>query len=400
MAQIPVPPVSLAPPVGVDKKVGWKYLIGHHSAAQAGNAPAQAEMGQIYLGTRGVPADPKLAVAWSKAAADQGYANAQLWLGVMYRFGDEVPADHALAATWFRKAADQGDESAQHFLGEMYAKGLGVPKDPVQAFVWLDLAVTAEGDGWNRASYAKSRDEAAVKLTPAQRTKAGGLVKAWKPLPLTDDQKVTVGGEALSSGRYDEALKALRPLAEAGHRQAQFLVGDMYLQGQGVKRSVLDASEWYLKAANQGHPIAQGILALMYFSDLGVLPDKATAVDWLAKSARQNISFAQARYGQMLRDGDGVAADPAAAADMLRRAAEQGEGKAQYGYALMLNAGQGVVVDKVEAYKWLLLADTYEPTLVQLTRGARQNTSKGMSLGEVSEAERRAAAWTPLLPGP
>lgn len=393
---IPVPP----PPLAWQKDRGWKALINRHEAAQTGAAPSQTEMGQIYMGDRGVPQDTALSLAWLKAAADQGYANAQLWLGIIYRYGDGVKADPATAAVWLRKAADQGDADAQNMLGALYADGIGVTKDTARAFMWLDLAVTLGENDFNHAKFVRHRDTLAAKMTPAQLKAARALARAWKPAPLTDDQKATKGWELLDRGRETEAMDILQPLADAGHRQAQYALAMAYLiRDNGAVNDQTTA--WLLKAAQQGHPSAQGMIGAMYMTGRGVAPDRAAAREWVAKAAQQGIALAQYIHAEDLLNGYDKAPDATAGTAMMRKAADQGYGHAQYRLGQVLGGGWGAPPDKIEAYKWLLLSETYgsEATAAALL-AAKQATTKGMSLGDVAEAERRAKAWVPVLPGP
>ena len=49
-----------------------------------------------------------------------------------------------------------------------------------------------------------------------------------------------------------------------GFAEAQFSLGVMYDEGQGVRQDYYKAVEWYTKAAKQGYADAQFNLALMY----------------------------------------------------------------------------------------------------------------------------------------
>src|SRR5712691_8471260 len=53
----------------------------------------------------------------------------------------------------------------------------------------------------------------------------------------------------------------LRQEAEQGHAEAQFNLGLMYIDGQGVPQDYTQAAQWLRKAAEQGDATAQGILA-------------------------------------------------------------------------------------------------------------------------------------------
>ena len=118
--------------------------------------------------------DPARAVAACRRLADQGDVGAQSNLGVMYNYGRGVPKDYAEAAKWYRLAADQGNVRAQYNLGFMYDDGRGVPQDYVQSHKWYDLALArfAASETGLRDFVAKSRDEVASKMTPAQIAEA------------------------------------------------------------------------------------------------------------------------------------------------------------------------------------------------------------------------------------
>src|SRR3989344_1799585 len=89
--------------------------------AEAGNAYAQLELGDLYFIGEGVPQDDTEAVKWYRKAAEQGLAKAQQKLGDMYFGSMGLSQDYAQAAKWYRKAAEQGYFPAQFALGNMYA---------------------------------------------------------------------------------------------------------------------------------------------------------------------------------------------------------------------------------------------------------------------------------------
>ncbi|HKF21685.1 MAG TPA: tetratricopeptide repeat protein [Candidatus Angelobacter sp.] len=109
-------------------------------AANQGYAPAQYELGRIYLYGRGVPADYAKALLWEQKAAEQGDARAQRDLAFMYERGFGVPADPARAAEWNRKAAAQGQTDAQLQLARALDEGAGTSKNPDEAALWYEEA--------------------------------------------------------------------------------------------------------------------------------------------------------------------------------------------------------------------------------------------------------------------
>jgi TPR repeat protein len=151
-------------------------LLLCRSAAEEGDAVAQAYLGLMYAKGQGVPHDDGEAVKWYRKAADQGHAGAQNNLGGMYEQGRGVTQDYAEALKWYRKAAEQGDAVAQTNLGHMYDDGRGVMRDYVLAHMWFNLAAA---QGFKDAFSA--RDKLAAKMTPAQIAEAQRLAREWKP---------------------------------------------------------------------------------------------------------------------------------------------------------------------------------------------------------------------------
>jgi Sel1 repeat len=58
------------------------------------------------------------------------------------------------------------------------------------------------------------------------------------------------GMDAYGRGDYAAALRELRPLAEQGDSGAQFYLGLLYENGDGVPRDFVKARQWYEKAAD------------------------------------------------------------------------------------------------------------------------------------------------------
>jgi uncharacterized protein len=126
--------------------------------------------------------DQATALRLFRPLADQGNAEAQFYLGIMYDNGLGVPQDHVEGLKWYRLAAEQGDGSAQYTLGSVYFYGeQGAPQDYVQSHMWFNLAASHFTTGSERAMAAKSRDDLAAKMTPAQIAEAQKLAREWKP---------------------------------------------------------------------------------------------------------------------------------------------------------------------------------------------------------------------------
>jgi uncharacterized protein len=87
-------------------------------------------------------ADYKSALRVWLDAAQAGDAEAQNNVGEIYERGLKDTPNYEAAVIWYQKAADQGNSRAQFNLGTLYEQGLGVPQDKVRA---LDLYRKAWG---------------------------------------------------------------------------------------------------------------------------------------------------------------------------------------------------------------------------------------------------------------
>ena len=65
----------------------------------------------------------------------------------------------------------------------------------------------------------------------------------------TDEIIFSSGLRAAREGRYQDAFDMWKPLAEAGHQQAQRNVGYLMYLGLGVNRDPAKAASWLARAA-------------------------------------------------------------------------------------------------------------------------------------------------------
>jgi hypothetical protein len=104
------------------------------------------------------------------------------------------------------------------------------------------------------------------------------LETAWAR-PLDD------GVAAFKRGDYVTALRLFRPLATRGDAKAQYNLGVMYRDGQGVMQDFADALKWFRSAAAQGDVKAQSNLGVLYAKGDGVRQDFVRAHMWFDLSA-------------------------------------------------------------------------------------------------------------------
>lgn len=229
------------------------------AAAERDDAFSQYTMGVMYSAGLGVPMDAGQADAYFSNAAAQDYPQAQLALA----HASERAGHAARAVEWYRRAAKGGNSDALFALGLKYCNGDGVEQDRTECEKLLKKAA-ARGNSAAADLFAVMR---------FKRTKAADWLKT-----------------AYSSGTA----------------YTQYLVGEMYYSGDGVKKNAAQAAKWFRKAAGKGEARAQCGLGTLYFSGEGVVKNYAEAVRWFEKAARQGDTAAQLSLARMYLRGAGV----------------------------------------------------------------------------------------------
>lgn len=118
-------------------------------------------------------------------------------------------------------------------------------------------------------------------------------------------------------GDYAAEVAIVRPLAEKGYPFAQFNLGVLYDNGQGLPEDNALAMQWYRKAAEQGLPQAQVNLGIMYEQGEGVPSDYVEAYFWYALADTQGDGQAPQAKRDITKK-----MTPAQIADAERRAGE------------------------------------------------------------------------------
>jgi TPR repeat protein len=153
------------------------------------------------------------------------------------------------------------------------------------------------------------------------------------------------------------AEAAVRKAAKAGNPEAQFRLGVMYGNGDGVGLDYEQARHWFEQAARQGHESALITLAWMYANGTGVESNEDRARELYLEAAERGSAKAQYVVGTMYRFAQfGAAKDLEAAVGWYLKAADQSMPTAQFALGKMLMEGKGVVQDDAAALQWLSLA--------------------------------------------
>ncbi|GGF55691.1 exopolysaccharide production negative regulator [Azorhizobium oxalatiphilum] len=206
---------------------------------------------------------------------------------------------------------------------------------------------------------------------------SGGLTPpASLPLPPGTrpvDEAFRSGAQALRSGQTAKGVDALRYAADQGHPAAQWKLGRMYADGDGVKRDDAKAFEYFSRIANlhaedyPGTPqarfaasafVALGSYYLVGIPNTAVRRDPARARDMFSYAASYfGDPDAQFRLGKMYLDGVGAQREPRQAARWLILSAQKGQYEAQalLGH-LLFRGDDGIPRQGARGLMWLTLA--------------------------------------------
>jgi hypothetical protein len=190
--------------------------------------------------------------------------------------------------------------------------------------------------------------------------------------PVTPMEAFRSGAHFLKSGENAKAVHSLEYAAEKGHALAQWKLGRMYAEGDGVTQDDLKAFEYFRRIADghaddnpntpQARFVANAFVALghYYLEGIPKTPVKRDPV-----RAREMFGYAasyfrdpDAQYflGRLYLDGEGAPHDPRTAVRWFVLSAQKGQCRAQAMLGAMLFQGDHVQRQAARGLMWLTLA--------------------------------------------
>ena len=230
--------------VALGNKDGVEF---YEKSANQGDAQAQNDLGELYGSDNIVSRDYKVSLYWIRKAAQQGHSTAQNNLGAHYQNGSGVEVNIKEALHWYGLSADQGNTNAMRNIASIYST---VIKDQYTAIEFYEKAANL-----------------------------GNTDAMWSLSTIYRDGK---GGIKVDLERaFNLALRA----AEKSDKWAQYKVGLMYLNGEGVNQDYKKAIIWLTKAFDNifsGSPSENKDLNELIGWSLGNMyaSGKGVEVDW------------------------------------------------------------------------------------------------------------------------
>ena len=331
--------------------------------AEAGDAEAQYQLGEIYFEALKVKRDLAAARKWIEKAAAQKYPKAVYRLASMRFTGVGLKADPVEGRKLFtqslsglKKLAEEGDADARGKLGVLYVMGVAVGQDFTKAVALFNKAAEAGN-------------------TKAQYDLAGSYLEG----------KSVASNPTLAGEWFEKA-------AQAGHGPAQIQLGILSIQARGRRQDIEAGMRWIEIASRSGHPDSaknakdllvrlkkfpplpardmdrlimkakagdlksQTQLAKRHQTGNGLRMDLKEAARWLRHAARQGDGESCYRLGGYLLLDQAGKRDAAQAARLWRLACALGHSGAQVDFAVMCAKGDGIPHSLKEAYFWMLIA--------------------------------------------
>jgi hypothetical protein len=148
-----------------------------------------------------------------------------------------------------------------------------------------------------------------------------------------------------------------------------------------------------LSEAKSGNAAAQFNLGVLYKDGQGVPQDYAQAAVWFRKAAEQGNADAQFNLGILYKDGQGIPQDYAQAAAWYRKAAEQGDADALLKLGAAYIIGRGVPQSYEEAYFWFDLAASGKITIAEDGAKSRDDAASHLTPAILARVQERARKW-------
>jgi uncharacterized protein len=176
---------------------------------------------------------------------DKGEVTKQSSPWAVFQFGYSAykngHKDQAVEA--YRYAAEKGQIGATWKLARMYAEGDGVDRNDYEAFKFFSEIVSQDIEPGS----------------PEESYMSDALVA------LGSYSKNGIPGSPVEANPAAAQQYYMRAAANYRNPNAQFEMGKMFLNGDGVKRSVRQAGRWLQLAAEKGHAGAQATLGNLLF---------------------------------------------------------------------------------------------------------------------------------------
>jgi len=164
------------------------------------------------------------------------------------------------ALKFFRNASDEGNIVADWYLGHMYRMGRGVRRDDAMAFSY----------------YGRVADL----YDPDERDQNRLRIAVDAMVRIADYQRIGIAGTGIKASPKQAARNYLKIATTYGHPAAQYSLGVMSIQGEGMNANPQQGLKWLIAAARKRYAPAEAYLGELYWDGKIVRRDRTRALMW------------------------------------------------------------------------------------------------------------------------
>jgi TPR repeat protein len=321
----------------------WNYLEAfkwYTEAAENGSIYAQSGLAFLYQHGLGVDIDYIKTIYWYTLAAVMHNVKAQISFGCIFRKGEIVDQNLVKATQWYKRAAKDGSQVAQNYL-DLFSSNNNTPSNGEAD---LSLKKKVPKIYTKKGLCSRLRDDVDAITVPA-------TLKALERLASNAMKKDGNAMLEISLNYYrgtqfqqdkDTAFRWIRKAALAGLIKAQYLIAEVYKDGDCVQQDYLKSSIWYNRATEQGDSTARYQLGQLYYQGLGVRKDPLEASRQYTFAAEKKHVGAQYQLGFLREKGEGLRQDVTEAIQIYTTLAGRKNSDAIYRLAILYESGNGV----------------------------------------------------------
>ena len=170
--------------------------------------------------------------------------------------------DYGAAKTYFLRASDEGNPVADWYLGHMYRLGRGVPVNAAIAYSYF----TRVADG-----YETDEDE-------PDQYRLRIVIDA--KIRVADYLRLGIPSAHLEANPQAAARTYLQMATNYGHPRALYQLGEMSLEGEGMKKNPQQGLKWLYAATRKNSAEAAAKLGELCAMGSYVPQDDAKALSW------------------------------------------------------------------------------------------------------------------------
>ncbi|MBT3136892.1 sel1 repeat family protein [Alteromonas sp. ALT199] len=325
---------------GIGKEVDYhKALELYWQAADKGNSYAYRNLALMYHLGSGVEADAYEAETLFKKSISLGYDQSKLDLAKLYLDRNLPLYNRSLALDYLYESVKDGINFALETLAEQFKeeerKWFVASKGSAQlafefAEVYSEADNVVEACNWYLVAFERRHEESYLNLLDCVRD------------------------NNLLNSPFKTNLEVAENWAEYQGWNADSLIGELYYYGISVAKDKLIAASFFERAHQSSNDsIAQFKLGMMYINGDGVAQDEGLGRQYFELSSKQGVSAAFRELANVYRKGKGVSIDLSTAFQYAKKAAEfVDDAGSAYLYAEMLLNGEGVERDISLAVDW------------------------------------------------